>query len=588
MAILGIYDGHNAGAAIISEQSGEVLAAVEEERFSRIKNHDARGDLPGPLHSVMFCVSKTDEPVTTLAIGLEEPQDLQRRAINNFLHDVQAGQHQRLNRARERGTDFHEMMRMPLVTQKARVAKCLATVHSAGVSTGDMDVHYVAHHQSHAAGAFLLSPIDSDVLLLTLDGKGDDVSGSVSVGSGHQIRPIDELSTLQSLGHLYSAFTVATGFRPQRDEGKLMALAASGSVDDRLLCWLNSMFRHDRESGALLSHFSSGLVVGPYPDRVPSGHNDRVREQLMGLEAADAAATIQYFLEDIVSRWASHHLLTTGLTKLAVSGGVFANVSVNLKLAELPFLQELHVHPAMTDAGIAAGAAASVFARLTGRRPRPLVKVDLGPSFGDDMLAAAFKKEGYRIEERGRPENHLAHALAQGAIVARIVGGSEYGPRALGQRSILAPAHDPDLTVDLNRRLGRSQVMPFAPVSRAVDAKGLYRGLEKVRWPTQFMTTAVRCRKEMLDTFPAAVHRDGTARPQIVNDDSSLYSLLSEYRRLSNHKVLINTSFNLHDEPMVCTPKDAAYSARVAGIQMVQAGNLVAYCQTDAENLISQ
>lgn len=130
--------------------------------------------------------------------------------------------------------------------------------------------------------------------------------------------------------------------------------------------------------------------------------------------------------------------------------------------------------------------------------------------------------------------------------------------------------------------------MPFAPVSRAVDAKGLYRGLEKVRWPTQFMTTAVRCRKEMLDTFPAAVHRDGTARPQIVNDDSSLYSLLSEYRRLSNHKVLINTSFNLHDEPMVCTPKDAAYSARVAGIQMVQAGNLVAYCQTDAENLISQ
>lgn len=576
MAILGIYDGHNAGAALISERTGHVLAAVEEERFSRIKNHDSRGSLPGPLHSVAYCLSKADGPVSRLAIGLEEPQALQRRATNNFLSDVHAGQHQRLDRAAQLGVDYHQLLTMPFETQSARVQKCLTTAQAAGLNTENLQIHYASHHQSHAAGAYLLAPITTDALVLTLDGKGDDLSGSVSIGSAHNIRPILELSTLESLGHLYSAFTVATGFRPQRDEGKLMALAASGTVHEGLQNWLKSQYALDRQSGALISMLNAGLVLGPFPDRIPSGHNDLVRDRIRGIDITDAAATVQQFLEEIVCSLVSFHLQKTGLTTVALSGGVFANVSLNRKVAQLPGVKELHVHPGMTDSGIALGAAAHAYAQHMQRRPQALADLGLGPDFDDESVAAAFKREGYQISDTIPAETALAQALATGTVVARFVGGIEYGPRALGMRSILAPAHQRRITAELNSRLGRSQIMPFAPIARAADGPEFFHGLEKVIWPARFMATAVTCRPKMREEAEAAVHLDGTARPQLVEDNSSIATLLSEYHRRTNRKVLINTSFNLHDEPIVCRPEDAARSARLAAISVVQIGRLIA------------
>jgi carbamoyltransferase len=254
---------------------------------------------------------------------------------------------------------------------------------------------------------------------------------------------------------------------------------------------------------------------------------------------------------------------------------VFANVGLNRRLAALPEVAELHVHPAMTDSGIAVGAAVAVFAQVHGSRPVPLGHVALGPAHDDAVACAAFRAEGYDVLAAIDAEATLARALAAERVVARFVGGTEYGPRALGQRSVLAPAHRPDLAEQLNVRLDRAQVMPFAPMVLASDAPMLFDGLGSVRWPTRFMTTAVTCRAAMRATAPAAVHRDGTARPQIVSDDPGLTSLLSAYQAATGRLAVINTSFNHHDESIVSAPQDAARTARRIGLDVVEVGAVV-------------
>jgi carbamoyltransferase len=574
LSVLGVYEGHNAGAALIGSD-GIVLAAVEEERFSRIKNHDARpGHNSPPLQSVAFCVAAAREPVTAIAVGLEHPRELSRVALANFDTRVAAGERQRLERAVELGLTAEELRQLAFNTQSRRVDIVRSVVADAGISS-DVPLAFVDHHSAHAGGAYLLSDADR-ALVITLDGKGDDLSGSVSIGDAGTLARTLALSTEDSLGHLYSAFTVACGLRPQRDEGKLQAMAASGRSDPRIRAWLDETFWIDVRVGAIRGHLSDGLVVGPYPDRRPDLHNHRVREVIGSTSAVDAAATVQTFLEQMVGEFARWHLKQTGLRTLAVAGGVFANVSLNRRLAELPGVDRLHVHAAMTDAGIALGAAAVVAARV-GTAPRPLSELGLGPSYTDAHCATAFEREGYSVTRPGiSPEHSIATRLARGEVVARFSGGAEYGPRALGNRSILAPASDPAMPQTLNAMLRRSTVMPFAPMARRRDVSALFVGSPALADSLRTMTAAIPCTAETRRRYPAIVHADGTARPQLLDDHHPATAILDELERLTGDGVVINTSFNLHDEPMVCRPEDAARSARVAGIRTVQIGGLVA------------
>lgn len=576
MSILGLHDGHNAGAAILSE-SGEVLAAVEEERFSRIKNHDSRpGHDPGPVESIRYCLSQANTPLRAVVVGIAHPNELQRIAGRNFSDRVRGGQSQRLARAEQIGLSLQALHELPRTSQEQRVETLRLAASDSGVPS-TVPMHYVDHHRAHAAGAFFLSTV-REALVVTLDGKGDDLSGTVSTGRDARLERHLEIPTEDSLGHLYSAFTVACGLRPQRDEGKLQSMAASGIVSKQLWNWLESQFSLEQETGSVVGHLNDGLIVGPYPDRLPDLHNDLVRGVISGLRVEDAAATVQRFLERIVSEFVLWHLRAHGMRKLVVAGGVFANVTLNRTLAALADVECLEVHPAMTDAGIALGAAVSHYTER-GIRPNPLTNTALGPSYDDQTVAAAFEAHGYTVTDPNdtitTAESMLARALARGEIVARFAGRAEYGPRALGQRSILAEAHDPAIPNELNRRLRRSTVMPFAPILRAGDLDSLFREHSALKSPLRFMTTAVTCTEKMRNAYPAVVHRDGTARPQVVKDDD-LSMLIDSYSDLTGREVLINTSFNLHDEPMVCSPSDAALSARAAEICVVQIGRLVA------------
>jgi carbamoyltransferase len=511
--------------------------------------------------------------VTAVSYGLQEPSELQAVASRHFDRAVEAGERQRLDRAAELGLSIEHMRLLPHTTQHARLDTLRFAVARAGVDAGAAEA-FVDHHQAHAGGAFFLTG-EREALVVTLDGKGDDVSGTVSTGRGTALDRLLTLPTEDSFGHLYSAFTVACDLRPQRDEGKLQAMAASGRVDPRIRGWLEDRFRWDDEVGAFRGRLSDGMVLGPYPDRRPEQHNELVRRLIADAQLEDAAATVQDFLERSVCRFIRTQVERTGVHTVVVAGGVFANVSLNRRVAELEVVERLHVHPAMTDAGIALGAAVTLAARH-GIAAAPLSSAALGPDYDDDVAAAAFHAAGYQVGHPGRPAEHvLAEALAAGQVVARFAGRAEYGPRALGQRSIFAPATDPEIPARLNHLLHRSTVMPFAPMARRADAERWFCADPALDAPLSFMTAAVRVTREARTRYPAIVHSDGTARPQLVGP-GPLEDMLSELERRSGASVVVNTSFNLHDEPMVCTPQDAARSAKTAGIQIVQVGQLVA------------
>jgi carbamoyltransferase len=587
MAILGLYDGHNAGAALVSEASGEVVAAVEEERYSRVKNHDGRPpDMPGPINSIRYCLAKSPEPVSGVALALAAPDDLHRQAVNEYLSSIRAGATARLECASVLGVpmDFYDLVQLPLRTQSRRVEKCMRTLADAGLALGAEQVHHIPHHLAHAACAYLAAPAP-ECLVVTLDGMGDGLSGMAALGAAGELRPMLEIGHRHSLGALYSAFTLACGYAPLRHEGKLTALAAQGDVDQELYDSLGRLFWFEEETGTLNGRLNDGLALGPYPHVVFEEQTARIRELIGPRTPETAAATVQRFVEDVVLDLVGHYRHRTGVGTLAVAGGLFANVSLNRRLAEAEFVDSMYVHPAMSDAGLAVGAALQSLAAQTRSKPPALTTAFLGPEFDEAAMAATIRATGFHLRRPPDIERCLARALALGEIVVRFDGRAEYGPRALGNRSILAPATDSALSEVLNKRLQRSTVMPFAPATLAEYADGLYRGLSDAAFSSEFMTVAFRCTPTMADQAPAAVHLDGTARPQVVHAERNpgLHAVLEHYAAMTGIPSVINTSLNLHEEPMVLSPDDALRCAVGARLSVAQIGPYL--CGPDIDTL---
>jgi carbamoyltransferase len=396
----------------------------------------------------------------------------------------------------------------------------------------------------------------------------------VALGVAGKLQPMLEIGYPNSVGALYSAFTLACGYAPLRHEGKITALAARGTIDQELYGSLGRLFWFDGETGTLNGRLNDGLALGPYPHVVFEEETTRVRGLIGSRTPETAAATVQRFIEDLVLDLVAHYCHRTGVRTLAVAGGLFANVSLNRRLAEAEFVDSVYVHPAMSDAGLAVGAALQSLAARTRSKPPALTTAFLGPEFDEAAMAAAIRTTGYHLRRPPDIERCLARALALGEVVVRFDGRAEYGPRALGNRSILAPATDSALPDALNERLQRSKVMPFAPATLAEHADGLYRGLSDAAFSSEFMTVAFRCTPTMADQSPAAIHLDGTARPQVVHAERNpgLHAVLEHYTAITGIPSVINTSLNLHEEPIVLSPEDALRCAVGAKLSVAQIG----------------
>ncbi len=362
-----------------------------------------------------------------------------------------------------------------------------------------------------------------------------------------------------SLGTFYEAVTSGLGFRPSRHEGKIVGLAAYGDpavLKDVLLA------RFDQQPGTFRILESNNV----YFTRLLAGQFPKI----------DVAAAYQYVLEQVACRYVGHYLRTTGLRNLVLSGGVVANVKLNQRLKELPDVDSIFIHPNMGDGGCGTGGALLAFAGNPVLR-EPLPNVFLGPSYSDTQITEALTRSQLAFDRYAPIEPRIAQLIAAGKVVARFDGRMEYGPRALGNRSILYHAKEPAVNQWLNQRLGRTEFMPFAPATLFERRHDCYRNVDGADYAAQFMTITFDCTDEMRRVSPAAVHVDGTARPQLVTETSNpgFHRIISEYHKLTGIPSVINTSFNMHEEPIVCTPDDAVRAFLQGNLDYLAIGNFL-------------
>ncbi len=412
------------------------------------------------------------------------------------------------------------------------------------------------HHLCHSANTYYTSGFD-EALIVTLDGYGSGLGGSIAVGKAGKIERIHGLSYPASLGEFYERVTSSLGFRPGRHEGKIVGLAAYDDPD--ILC------------DAVKSFFeiNNGDVLYKLP------HNFFFTRYLASkFPKPTVGAAFQKVLEVVACEYVSHYQKQTGLKNLVVSGGVVANVKANQRLFEIPGIEKIFVHPAMGDDGCCVGAALLLTSQKQELKPYQLKDAYLGPGYTEEELKEALQQEGITPERPDDLEKRVAELLVDGNIVARFNGRMEYGPRALGNRTILYHAKDPSINLWLNTQLKRTEFMPFAPATLYEQREKCYKNIQGAEHTAQFMTITFDCTEFMKEQCPAAVHIDGTARPQLVRKDinESFYRIIEEYYKLTGNPSIINTSFNMHEEPIVCTPLDAIRAFKLGHLHYLAMG----------------
>jgi carbamoyltransferase len=416
-------------------------------------------------------------------------------------------------------------------------------------------VEFIDHHYCHATAAYFASDFGPDATVLTIDGGGDGISAKAFDVTGGRIRELRQVPSFDSLGAFYSYITQISGFKAGRHEGKITGLSAHGDpvykdILDSLITFRDGGFVN---VGNIFFH----SAVEKLRKRLPEGWK---RE--------DLAASIQKHSEDLATAFARHWVRETGHADVALAGGLVANVRINQKIHELPEVERCFVFPGMSDCGMGIGAALAGF---YDRTPRPqtdtrcLDVVYLGPEYSEEEMEEALRIGEVDYTRPEEVEKEIADLLAKGAVVARFDGRMEFGPRALGNRTILYQPTDPSVNDWLNQALKRTEFMPFAPVVLAEEVDRCFLGAQSAERSARFMTITFDCTEWMKERCPGVVHIDGTARPQIIHerDNPSYYRILREYQARTDLPVLINTSFNLHEEPIVCSPEDA-----VRGFQM--------------------
>ena len=580
MRVLGIGDGFGCGAALVED--GIVRFALSEERLSRIKNHS--GYYHGfPEQSIELALRYLDE----------SPRAVDQIAISNFAFPPLPLRLLALSRKRPVGKkellDRHEFSRTlssrlySLFSDRdstSGLGRLSVSVYREALARKlnslfglDCPIVFIDHHRCHAASAYFTQP-DDDCLVVTLDCHGDGLSGSVSTAKSGKLRRIASFPASDSLGSFYAAVTHYLGFRHHRHEGKVTGLAAYGDPE-AALADMERMISYDPVTRRLRCALGRNQFLS-------IAHIERFLNS--GYSREDIAASAQRHLENIVLRIIRDHLTDTGKRKLLLAGGVFGNVKLNQRINELPDVDHLFIHPGMGDEGLPVGAALALSAS-TGSYVLPrLTDVFWGPGISDEEVETTLAGYGLPHQRCQDIDLRVARLLAEKKMVARCKGRLEYGPRALGNRSILFHAGDPTVNDWLNRSLHRSEFMPFAPVALKSRMSDCFSNLETAEYTAKFMTVCCDCRPEFVEMCPAVVHVDGTARPQLVDsgDQSGLHSILSEYERLTGIPALINTSFNIHEEPIVCSSEDAMRAFVSAKLDFLALGNYLVW-RPDAE-----
>jgi carbamoyltransferase len=548
----------NAAACVVRD--GELVAAAQEERFNRVKTYGSF-----PTAAIGYCLE---------AAGLR-PEDLDHVAF-----------HWRP------WLDFHRRVAMTLrhianlrdiVGAHASKWRDLLlaehTLRRAFPGCARAPFTRVAHHLSHAASAFLLSPFDRAAIMV-LDGTGEMAATTLAEGRGRDITALQQTYYPHSLGYLFVAFTHYLGFHPESDEYKLMSLASYGrdACYDEFKRIIRLKPHGQYEVDLDYFNYQRGVRSPWVSQRMIDAFGPcRAKGEPLLPRHEDVAWALQRRLEDVALHLAAHLHRRTGLRALCVAGGVGLNSVMNQRLLHDSPFDEVFVQPAAFDAGCSVGAAFYVYNTIQ-RRPRApaLRHVSLGPAFPDAACRAAAERAGLACRRLTEEEllDWTAAAIDRGLVVGWFQGRMEFGPRALGHRSILADARRAETRDVLNAKVKhRESFRPFAPAVLEEEAATYF----ECDRPSPFMTFVVRVRPEKATVIPAVTHVDGTARLQTVNatDNPRLWRLLRRFGERTGVPVVVNTSFNVMGEPIVCSPDDAVACFRSTAIDALVLGDYV-------------
>ena len=588
MRVLGIsafY--HDSAAALIAD--GRIVAAAQEERFTRKKF-----DADYPRHAIEYCLNAggvTLADVDYVAF-YDKPFLKFERLLETYLTFSPRG--------------FRSFrMALPLwLREKLFLKSLLASELKALEPKFDWDkrLAFSEHHLSHAASAFYPSPFQR-AAVLTMDGVGEWATTSAGVGNGHELKIQKEINFPHSLGLLYAAFTYYTGFKVNSGEYKVMGLAPYGIPKYAQLIYDNLIdLKPDGSFRLNLDYFNYCTGLTMTNERFDALFDGAPRMPAAPLEQRhmDLAASIQVVIEEAVLRLTRSLAVETGEANLCLAGGVALNCVANGKVLRDGKFENIWVQPAAGDSGGALGAALTIY-HLYADRPRTVANTPdgmagsyLGPEFDDGETQTRLEAAGarYAILPRDQLLERTAHALADGKAVGWFQGRMEFGPRALGNRSILADPRDPQMQKKLNLKVKyRESFRPFAPsilrehVSEWFDID--------VDSPYMLMVAPVheRHRREMTSeeqqlfgidklnvprsSVPAVTHVDYSARVQTVHRETNplYHDLISRFHRLTGCPVLVNTSFNVRSEPIVCTPEDAFRCFMGSEIDVLAAGS---------------
>lgn len=425
---------------------------------------------------------------------------------------------------------------------------------------------FTGHHRAHCASAYYTSGFEN-AIVVSMDGGSffEPWSTTIHEGKGNEL--FEKHSSEECFTHSYFFTTALLGFTPNKHEGKITGLAAHGKHSDEYYDWLEQ----ENNGGKNLAHAITEWV----PKNSKNGLEmvidvealQKYKERWKHVTKEDIAFTVQEFTENKVTEFIAKQARVK-YKNIALAGGLFANVKLNQKIMDLGF-ENIYVHPGMGDEGLGLGAALSVV------KPYPftLKHVFFGPGYSDDQMLFKIIECGLNYSVPNYMFETLATLLAEGKVIARYTGRTEYGPRALGNRSILYQTTDKTVNDWLNKRLKRTEFMPFAPITLEEHAHECYENIEGSQYTMKFMTITKDCTALMKRLSPAVVHIDGTARPQLVDKDNAmLYGVLSEYHKLTGIPSLINTSFNNHGEPIVNSPQDAVASFLSSGLDYLAMG----------------
>lgn len=538
MIILGICDSQDAGAALIKD--GKIIAALNEERLNRNK---LSGGFPLlSINRVLEIEKVTPEQVDLVVLASKMTPVTLMRVFRNT--------HQRL---RENSFQFGYLLNLYLLYQvfahRCIFPKEIESFLSSKFIQRQLSkigfkskVITVDHHLAHAYSAFVTSGFKK-ALIFTIDGLGDGLAVTVNIGQEDgRVRRIYEQTGLSAITLYYSRITEFLGFTPIKDEGKVTGLSAYGEAHKAI-----------NYAKSLLSYRVKGFNYQNY--LLKQSENEGIYEKLKRFTKEEVSASFQHNLENELKKFILYWIRKTGIRNLAFAGGLFANVKANQRIHQLPEVNSVYIFPHMGDGGLAIGAAFSQLKRPSFR----LNNLFFGPEYTNQEIERELKKYTLSYEYVEDMEKRVAYLLTQGKIVARFKGRMEYGPRALGNRSILYQPTDSTVKDWLNRKLGRTEFMPFSPTTLKEYASKFYCNIDGAEYTSKFMNISFNCTKWMKENCPGAIHVDNTARPQILSyeDNPSFYRIIDYYRELSGIPTLINTSFNMHEEPIVCDAREA-------------------------------